>query len=108
MGLGFHTAPGGADPGELYFRPRGVGVVEIWKNVYIGDGTQSHPGTAGLGGVKRGRGPILPGLRSLYAPQPISDWPVKLGFPTVQGGVDPGEIDFRPRDVGIVEMWKYL
>ena len=30
------------------------------------------------------------------------DW----DFHTVQGGVDPGEFDFRPRGVGIAEIWK--
>ena len=33
------------------------------------------------GGVKRGRGPNLPELCSLYASQLISDRPVRLGFP---------------------------
>ena len=49
------------------------------------------------GGVKRGRGPSLPGLPSLYAPQPISERPVGLGFHTVREIVHPGELDFRPR-----------
>ena len=30
-GWGFHTLRGGIDPGNLRFRPRVVGVVEIWK-----------------------------------------------------------------------------
>ena len=30
-GWGFHTLRGGIDPDDLCFRPRNVGVVEIWK-----------------------------------------------------------------------------
>ena len=30
-GWGFHTLKGGIDPGDLCSRPRGVGVVEIWR-----------------------------------------------------------------------------
>ena len=30
-GRGFHTVPGGIDPGSHYRRPRFVGVAEIWK-----------------------------------------------------------------------------
>ena len=29
---GFHTLRGGIDPGDLRFRPRLVGVVEIWTD----------------------------------------------------------------------------
>ena len=39
--------------------------------------------------------PILPGLRSHYTPQSISDQ-----------GADPGTLDFCPRGVGVVEIWK--
>ena len=45
---GFHTVPDGVDPGELGFCPRGVGVVEIWKDVCNGNGAQSSPGAARL------------------------------------------------------------
>ena len=62
------------------------------------------PGCGGTGGVKRGRRPSLPGLCSLYAPQPRAIGPWDWGFHTVRGGVDPGELDFRT-GVGVVEMW---
>ena len=32
-GRGFHTVRGGIDPENLFFRPRVVGVVEIWKDI---------------------------------------------------------------------------
>ena len=37
VGWGFYTAPGGIDPRDLCFRPRVVGVVEIWRNFSSGD-----------------------------------------------------------------------
>ena len=104
---GFHTVRRGVDPGEFAFRPVVTGAVEIWKDICTGDGAQFSPGAAGLGGGQtKGRGPIPPGLCSLYTPQLISDRPVGIGVHTVRGGMDPGEIDFRPRVVGIAEIWK--
>ena len=44
---GFRTARGGMDPGDLCFRPRGVGVVEVWRDFSSGDKTLFFPGTAG-------------------------------------------------------------
>ena len=41
---------GGIDPGEIDFRPRVVAVVDIGKDVCTGDGDQSSPGAARLGG----------------------------------------------------------
>ena len=55
----------------------------------------------------------------LQEPQPISYHPVGLAFPhlaaitqlgwrfhTLRGGTDPGDLRFRPRVVGVVEIWK--
>ena len=91
---GFHTVRGGVDPGELDFRPRGVGVVDISKDVCTGDGSQSSSGAAGLPRVMLAR----------PSQSAIGKW--HWGFHTVRGGVDPGEIDFRPRGVGVIEIWK--
>ena len=60
-----HTVRGGIDPGGHRFRPRVVGVVEIWKDFLSVDGTLSSPGCADF----------------KYKRQPISDWLVGLGFP---------------------------
>ena len=46
-GWGFHTLLGGIDPGDLRFRPRVVGVIEIWKYFESGDEKLSSPGVAG-------------------------------------------------------------
>ena len=60
----FHTMRGGIDPGDHRFRPRFDGVVHVWKDFASGGGTLSFVGAA----EHRG-------------PQPISDQPVRLGFP---------------------------
>ena len=57
---GFNTVRRGVDAGELDFRPRVVEVVEIWKKVCTGDGAQSSPGAAGLGGSNKKTGPYPP------------------------------------------------
>ena len=46
--------------------------------------------------------------RWLHEPQPIrnSNPPAGLGFSLLRGGIDPGDLHFRPRAVGVVEIWK--
>ena len=72
---GFHTLRGGIDPGDLRFRTRVVGAVDVWKDFSSGDGNPSSPGCAG----------------SMYDPQPVSNRPVGLGFPHRAGRFRPGE-----------------
>ena len=44
---GFHAMGSGVDPGSRRFHPRlVVGVVEIWRNSWLGDGTLSSPAAA--------------------------------------------------------------
>ena len=43
MGSGFHTAPGGIDPGDRSFCPRFVGDVDAWNYLLPGEGTLSSP-----------------------------------------------------------------
>ena len=44
-------------------------------------------------------------LRWLHEPQPIStQW--GWGFHTLRGAIDPEDLIFRPRVVGVVEIWK--
>ena len=43
----FHAVRRGIDPGGRRFRPRFVGVVDVWKDLRSGDGTLSFPGGAG-------------------------------------------------------------
>ena len=44
--------------------------------------------------------------RWLHEPQPIRNQLVAWGFYTARGGIDPGDRRFRPRVVGVVEIWK--
>ena len=60
---GFHTVRGGVDSGEYRFRSWGVEVCSDTEGFLSG-----------------AWGPILPELRSLHAPHPISDRPEGLGF----------------------------
>ena len=80
------------------------GAVSTRENRFLSPGCQSCRKMEGC--QNRRWRPILPGLPSLYAPQPISDRPSGLGFRTVRGGADTGELDFRPRGVGFVEIWR--
>ena len=52
---------------------------------------------------------IIPGWYWLHKPHPISDELVSRmgkGFHTVRGGIDPGDRYFRPRYVGVADIWK--
>ena len=42
-GWGFHIVRGGIDPGDRRFRPRGVGIVDVWKAFSSRDGPLSSP-----------------------------------------------------------------
>ena len=42
----------------------------------------------------------------LHESQPISNQLVGWGFYTAWGGIDPGDLCFRPRVVGVVEIWR--
>ena len=44
--------------------------------------------------------------RWLHDLQPISNHPLGWGFHTLRGGIDPGDLRFRLRVVGVVEIWK--
>ena len=66
----------------------------------------SEPIFPGCGGTSTlSRGATL-AARWLHEPQPISNQSVGLGFPHPAGGIDPGDLRFRPRFVGVVEIWK--
>ena len=41
-----------------------------------------------------------------HEPQPISNHPTGLGFHTLRGGIDPGDLRLRLQVVGVVEVWK--
>ena len=44
--------------------------------------------------------------RWLYEPRAISNHQVRLGFPhTLRDSIDPGNVRFCPRGVGVLEIW---
>ena len=88
---GFHTVRSGVDRGELSFIARFVEVLEIWNELRTGDGTLSYPGRAG----------------SYASPSTSAIGGRGWDFHTVRGGIIPGDILFRPRTVGVVDVvWK--
>ena len=62
------------------------------------------PGCGGTSALARG---ATLAARWLHEPQPISNHPEwGWGFHTLWGGIDPGDLFFRPRVVGVVEIWR--
>ena len=90
LGWGFHTLRGGINPGDLRFRPRVVGVVDIWKGFESGD--ETHPPRVWRDSGVGPRGTLA--ARWLHEPQPISNHPAGLGFPHPAGRYRPGESAF--------------
>ena len=80
-GWGFHTVRGGIDPGDRLFRPRFVGVVDVWNDVETGDGALFSPGAAGPGRSPEGKlPPRTP--RTLFGRGRArgGTWPMALGL----------------------------
>ena len=80
VGFVFHTVRRGFDPGDHRFRHRCVGVAGAWKDFSSGDRTLSSS--------------IFPRCRWLHDPQPISNQPVRLGFPHRAGRYRPWDHPF--------------
>ena len=94
---------GGIDPVYQLFRPGDVGGVEIKKNFSSGDGnvfSSVAAGPRGWPGVK-----LSPRAASV-GPSQSSITQRRWGFHTLRGGIDPGDLRFCPRVVGVVEVWK--
>ena len=103
LGWGFYTARGGINPGDLLFRPQVVVFVDIWRVFSSRDKTLSSPGAAGPRRWPEGQLSQRAGSMSLIqSATRQSGW----GFHTLRGGIDPGDLCFRPQVVGIVDTWK--
>jgi len=100
-GSGLQIVGGGIDPGNFRVRPRGVGIVEIWKEFLSGDGQLSSPGTAGLGVGPRGncRRALVP-----WAPtsKTITRW--SWGFHNARGRMNQEISVFA---AGLLELSRY-
>ena len=95
-----HTLRGGFDG----FRPPVNGVVDAWKDLSSGDGNLSSPGAAGP--LRWPEGQLSPRTGSMSSPSQsaITQWGWR--FQTLRGGIDPGDLRFRPQVVGVVDTWK--
>ena len=94
---------GGFDPGDQSFRPRVVEFVDVWKGFSPKDDNLSSPGAAGPQRWLEGQ--LSPRAGSMTPSQSaITHW--GWGFHTLRGGIDPRDLRFRPRVVGIGEIWK--
>ena len=103
VGWGFYTARGGIDPGDLCFRPRAVGVVDLWRYFTSGDKTLSSPGAVEPRRLPEGQ--LSPRAGSMsFIQSATSKW--GWVFHTLRGGIDPGDLRFHRRVIGVVEIWR--
>ena len=104
MWLGFHTVRDGIDPRGPRFVPRLLElVVEIWKDLLPGDKALSCPGAAGHRRWPERQLPPRAGSMSLSQSATSQ---LGWGFHTLRVGIDPGDLRFSPRIVGVAEIWK--
>ena len=92
---------GGIGPGDPRFRPRVVGVVDTWNEFGPGDGKLSSPGPAGPRRCPEGQLSPRAGYMSLSQ---LATSQLGWGFHTLRGGINPEDLRFRPRVVGIVDI----
>ena len=95
----------GFDSGDLLFRSRIVGVVDVWRDFHSGDKTLSSTGAAGRRRWPEGQ--LSPRAGSMNPSQSATSQCV-WGVHTVRSGIDPGDLLFRARLVRVVEIWKDL
>ena len=88
---GFYTIRGGIVQEDNCFRPRFIGVIEIWKAFCSEDGIIYSPGAGGFTNPSQSA---------------ISQW--GWGFHTVRGGIDPEDHRSRPRFVEVADVRKYF
>ena len=100
-GLCLLTVWGGIDSGEHRFRRRVVGDVGVLKLFLSDDGTLISPEAARPRRWREGESLPRAGFTS-PSPSATSQW--GWSFHTVRGGIDPGDLYFRPPFVGVVEI----
>ena len=85
----------------LRFRPRVVGVVEIWKDLRLRDGTISTPCAAG---PRRGPEGQLFRRAGFMSSSHSETSPLSWSFHSVRGGIDPGDLRFVPE---LLEIYRF-
>ena len=92
---------GGIELWGLRFRPRVVGVVEIWKDLRSRDGTISTPCAAG---PRRGPEGQLFHRAGFMSSSHSETGPLSWSFHRVRGGIDPGDLRFVPE---LLEIYRF-
>ena len=92
-----------SNPGDLRFRPRVVGVVDVLKNLLSLDGNLHSPGEAGSQFYRDDQLSTTVGSMS---PSQLATSQLGWGYHTARSGIDPGDLQFHPRVVGVVDIWK--
>ena len=92
---------GGIELWGLRFRPRVVGVVEIWKDLRSRDGTISTPCAAG---PRRGPEGQLFHRAGFMSSSHSETSPWSWSFHSVRGGIDPGDLRFVPE---LLEIYRF-
>ena len=99
-GWGFHTQRSGIDPGDLRFRSRVV--------VVVGCGRTCDPGMRTYlreaGSRRWSEGQLSPRSGSMSPSQSaITKW--GWGLHSMRGDIDPLDLRFRPRVIGVEDVW---
>ena len=103
VGLDFHTLRGGTDPGDLRFRPRVVGVVDVSEGFWPRDGSLSSRVRRDLGVGPRGNfRPAMAPCHMSPSQSAITQW--GWVFHTLRGGIDPWDLRLPPRGFGVVDV----
>ena len=103
LGVRLHALRSRLDPGDPCLRPPVVGVVAIWKDFRCGDKTMSSPGVTGH--RRRPERQLSTRTGSLPLSQSATSQ-LGWGLHTLWCGIDPGDLRFRPRVVGVEEICK--
>ena len=104
VGLGFQHHAGRYRPGGSAFSSPASWSCRDMDGFLTGDGELSSPGAAGP--QRWPEGQLSPRAGSMSPSQSaITQWGWR--FQTLRGGIDPGDLRFRPQVVGVAEIWPW-
>ena len=99
------------EPQPISDHPVGLGFPHPAGRYRSGESAFTSPGSWSCrdmdGLLTRGWELILPGVRwlsTIPSQSAITQW--GWGFHTLRGGIDPGNLRFRPRVVGDLDVWR--
>ena len=103
VGLGFPHPAGRYRPGGSAFSSVASWSCGDMEGILSGDGKLSSPGVARPRCWPEGQLSLRAGSMS-PSQSAITQW--GWGFYTLRGGIDPGDMRYCPRVVGVVHVWK--